>query len=348
MLRYAILLGLCLTAGCNAPFWGANRAVTQELATADPSAPATPTPFLPLPPTDLPPATPTLTPLPSPTPTPTPPWGDFAGPSQPVATQVPPPMPLIVQNESVVNIVLLGSDEDPKRWGSRTDTVMIASLDPRNGTVTLLSIPRDLYIYIPGWTMNRINTVFAAGGFEYLSLTMRYNFGLEVHHWVKVNLAGFEQAIDILGGIYVRVGRSITDKCQDKVYSYTPGTYHMDGRTALCYVRMRKTTSDFDRLRREQEVLQGMFNRVLNLDGLARVPQLYSLFASTFRTDMNLGDVLSLVPLALTLSTDASRIRHFSIGSQYVKSWRVPSSGAAVLLPRREAIEELLQSAFGE
>ena len=195
--------------------------------------------------------------------------------------------------------------------------------------------------------MNRINTAFSRGGFSLLALTLRYNFGISVDHWVKINLEGFVAMVDTLGGINVNVGRSLRDECQGRNYNFTPGLYHMDGRTALCYVRMRKTTSDFDRLRRQQEVIQAVFNRVLSVDGLSRVPELFSQFSSFIQTSMNLGDILPLIPLAAKIGANPNGIRRYSITSNLTTSWRVPSSGAAVQLPIRSAIQSMLQSAFG-
>jgi anionic cell wall polymer biosynthesis LytR-Cps2A-Psr (LCP) family protein len=122
----------------------------------------------------------------------------------------------------------------------------------------------------------------------------------------------------------------------------------MDGRTALCYVRMRKTTSDFDRLRRQQEVIQAVFNKVLSVDGLSRVPELFSQFSALIQTSMNLGDILPLVPLAAKIGANPNGIRRYSITSNLTTSWRVPTSGASVQLPKRSAIQSMLQSAFGQ
>ncbi|MGD8555062.1 MAG: LCP family protein [Anaerolineales bacterium] len=318
------------------------------LATEDPLAPSTATPFQPLDPTGIPTKTYTPTPDSTPTNTPPPPWGSYPAPIVAAPTQIPYPMPTIHFPSYVVNIVLLGSDARTNPRGGRTDTIIIVSLDAAAGTATMLSVPRDLYVYIPGWTMNRINTAFARGGFSLLALTLRYNLGIRVDHWVKINLEGFVAVIDTLGGIDVNVGRSLSDRCQDRDYSFSPGLHHMDGRTALCYVRMRKTTSDFDRLRRQQEVIQAVFNKVLSVDGLSRVPELFSQFSALIQTSMNLGDILPLVPLAAKIGANPNGIRRYSITSNLTTSWRVPTSGASVQLPKRSAIQSMLQSAFGQ
>ncbi|NIN00083.1 MAG: hypothetical protein GTO24_19025 [candidate division Zixibacteria bacterium] len=257
-------------------------------------------------------------------------------------------MPRIEFPEDVVNIIILGSDYRPDRSGSRSDTIIVLSLDPGAGTATMISIPRDLYVYLPGWRVDRINTADPRGGVEMVKNTILYNLGIEIDYWVRVYFSGFITAVDLLGGIYVYVGSYLEDQCGSTIYTtFSPGLYQMDGYTALCYVRMRKFSSDFDRLRRQQEVVKALFNRVLNLDGLSRVPQLYDQFDSLVQSDMKLEDILPLVPLAATLASDPSRLHTFSIGSTMVSSWRVPYSGAAVLLPNWEAIQDMLLEAFG-
>jgi LCP family protein required for cell wall assembly len=317
---------------------------------ANPDPTETPTPFEPFPLTETvrPPTHTTVGPTSTITPTPTPadPWGDFPGPTRSSAIEIPPPVPKLNLPPEAVNIVILGSDEAPHRYGHRTDTILILSLDKKTGKATMLSVPRDLYVYIPGWSMERINVASVFGGPEMVQQTILYNFGIEIDHWVRVNFKGFMTAVDLLGGIDVQVGRAMSDSCGGKIYSYAPGKYHMDGFTALCYVRMRKTTSDFDRLRRQQEVFLAIFRRILTLDGLTRVPQLYSKFSSLVQSNMELDAVLPLIPLAADLASGSADLKSFSIDSSMTTAWRVPITGAAVLLPKREEILNMLHIAF--
>ncbi len=339
-----LAFGLAL-AGCNLPT--ASLGPVGPVVTAPPDATATSTPFLPQPKTSTPLPTAPFTATPPATPTPVNPWGDFPAPSEPSAIEIPRPMDPICFADGVVNIVLLGSDQRPYEAGHRTDTIMIVSLNPQARTVTLLSIPRDLYVYIPGWRVDRINVADARGGPELVEQTILYNLGIRIDHWVRVNFGGFVSAIDSLGGIDVQVTRYLHDKCGDRWYTFSAGTtVHMDGWTALCYVRMRKATGDFDRLRRQQEVVQAIFDRVVSLDGLSRVPELYAQFSRLVETDVTLDTLLPLVPLAVSVSGNPSAIRHYTIDSTMATMWRVPYSGASVLLPVRDAIQAMLRAAF--
>jgi LCP family protein required for cell wall assembly len=306
------------------------------------------TPFAPLAPT----ATPAITSTPAPTPTPTvdpsQPWGSFPAPIEASAIEVPPPAPVINFAPNVVNLLIMGSDERPNESIGRSDVFMVASLDPNKGTLTLISFPRDLYVYIPGWRVDRINTAVIRGGPDLAAQTVLYNYGIPIQHWVQMNFSGFMTVVNTLGGLDVRVTSYLYDECGRRYWRYSPGTYHMDGFTALCYVRMRKASSDFDRLRREQEVAQAMLAKALSLYGLQRIPQLYDQFKTYVRTDVGLGTILPLIPLGTTLASDPSRLHHYVVDTSMATSWTVPYSGASVQLPNRDKIQEMLTQAFGD
>ncbi len=325
---------------------GGSPALANPLVTMDPNAAATGTPFNPSPLTQTPPPPPPPTATPRASSTPIDPWSGFAAPVEPSAIEIHRPIPPLQMGENVVNIMVLGSDERPYAYGHRTDTMILVSLDLESGIATLLSFPRDLYVFIPGWRVDRINVADAYGGPERVAQTILYNFGIEVDHTVMINFYGFTQVVDSLGGIDVQVEAYLQDECGHINWSYYPGTYHMDGFTALCYVRMRKTTGDFDRLRRQQETLVAIFNRMLTLEGLSRVPDLYAQFLSYVETDLTVEDSLRLLPLAAKLAAEPDRVHRYSIDATMGSLWRVPYSGASVILPDWDVIEPMLHEIF--
>ena len=279
--------------------------------------------------------------------TPPPIWRDFPAPTQLSATDVPPPMPEIEFGPDVVNILLLGSDKRPNSGGFRTDAIMVVSIDPEDGTATLISIPRDLYVYIPGWRMDRINTAIVRGGVDMAKQAIHYNFGIPLDGWARMNFDGFISAIDTLGGITVEATAFTRDECGGEILTYQPGSsYSMDGYEALCYARMRKWGGDFDRMRRQQEIVQAFFSKLLTINGLVRVPQLNNQLYTTFFTDIELTELLPLVPAAIQIGTDPTRISVFRVDRDLVDSWRTPTGGA-VLLPKRPGIQLMLMQAFG-
>lgn len=337
------IAGSCTTLGsvlAGAP------AASVPLVTANPDATATPTAFAPLPPTETPPPPPPGTATPIASPTPINPWGDYPAPVEPSAIEIRRPVAELPVSKETVNIIIMGSDQRPYSYGNNTDVMMLVSLDPKAGTAKLLSFPRDLYVFIPGWRVDRINVADAVGGPEAVAQTIRYNFGLDVDHWMLLYFWDFTNIIDSLGGVDVAVGGPLYDECGGIHWNYGPGTYHMDGFTALCYVRMRKNSGDFDRLRRQQEVVLAVFQRMLTLDGLAKVPELYDQFKGMIETDMSLNDILPLVPLGTKLAADSGRIQRLAITADMGELWRVPYSGASVVLPRWDLIDAMLNEAF--
>ena len=304
------------------------------LATIPPDATATPTPFLPIPPT--PTYIPTAFPPPVPTATPRPeaPPGD-SSPAEPINYP-----------QDQVNILLLGSDQRVGEIGFRTDTIILLSINTRNRTASMVSFPRDLYIYIPGYTHNRINTVMYYGGFPLMKQTFQHHFGVRLDHYVLVGLQAFIETIDSLGGVSVQVTERLTDQRTGYgYYTVQPGRVLMSGADALWYVRARYTTSDFDRTRRQQEVIQAIGERLLSMHALQNADELYDIYDDFVITNLNWLDVAPLVPLATQIG-DPDDIQRYAIGRGHVIPWTTPG-GAQVLLPQEGAINSVIRQAVG-
>jgi LCP family protein required for cell wall assembly len=291
------------------------------------------------------------------TPTPPPvgqePWAPYAGPIYPAPTRIPSPVAPIPSQSGVMNIALLGSDVRPAGGSFRTDTTIILSLSAAKGTVTMVSFPRDLYVYLPAYGMQRLNVAFPIGGslgysggdFGLFRDTMMYNFGLRVDHWLLMDFSGFEDLVNSLGGINVQVGQTLTDhRAGYGAYTVHAGLVHMDGATALWYVRARYSTSDFDRNRRQQEVLVAIAKRALNLNALSNLPAFFSQLHRFVTGDLALQDLLPYAGMATSVNPD--NVRRFRIVSPtQCYAWITPG-GADVQLPRPDAIRALLQQAL--
>ena len=373
---HILLLAGYLLAGCGT---FASAATNQQqalpfvLVTAAPNASPTPTPFQPLPNTPtgtfestptFDPSTPTPT-VPPPTETPLP----TIDPNVLVNTLVPfstieasGNSQVLNNGQETVNFLLIGSDKRP--GGSfRTDTMVIAILRPNEGQVSLISIPRDLWVSIPGWENQRINTAYQhgisvdypGGGPGLLKDTIQYNLGIRIDHTAMVEFDGFRQIVDTLGGVDVPVSCSYTDwrlidpsfnpeiEANWHLYTTGPGLVHMDGDLALWYARSRQRSSDFDRGRRQQEVLRAIFTQALQSNTLSRIPELYNNFKETVVTDLGLGDILQLAVYAPKMTN--ADIRGYYIRPPYVSSW-ITESGAYVLLPNEEALQQMLTEAL--
>ncbi len=339
------VLAACQVTGL-APQGGLAVGILPRLVSIPADATPTPTPFQPLAPT--PTYLPTSIPEPpSPPPPEQPPdrSRDFPPPSEYSYLPIPPPVGLIPQPPGQVNILLLGSDQRPGQGIYRTDTILLVTINPEAGKINLTSFPRDLYVYIPGWTMQRINTAHAHGGFETTSMTFEYNLGVRPDHFILINFSAFVDVIDSLGGIDVHVAQGVGEYRSGYGWFYIgPGVNHMDGKTALWYVRSRSTTNDFDRNRRQQEVLEAIVDRMLNLYTIAKAPELFKIYSQNVTTDLKFTDLLPLIPIAAQIN-DTSVITHYYIGKGQVTGWITPE-GAQVLLPDRKAVLQVMRQAL--
>jgi polyisoprenyl-teichoic acid--peptidoglycan teichoic acid transferase len=249
-----------------------------------------------------------------------------------------------------INILLLGSDYRVNQ-GSRTDIILLVSLFTKEKKVSLISFPRDLYIDIPGFGQERINTSQSLGGFPHTQATFEYNFGIHLDHFIETDFNGFQAIIDTLGGIDINAATNLTDRC-DLPYSHGsycsvgPGSHHLDGALALLYVRSRYSTNDFDRGRRAQEVIAGIFNKLISRNAITKAPELFNLFKNSIETDMTLSDVLPLLPLASSIASDTSLVKRFSISPDQAKPYISPSTGAYLLIPDYKAIWQIILQAI--
>jgi LCP family protein required for cell wall assembly len=292
----------------------------------------TPTPFQPLDPT------PTYIPTAMPTLAPTPKDKGSTGNTQPAGR--------LVMPKNQINILLLGADQKVIKGGFRTDSIILISINTDAKKVSMVSFPRDLYIYIPGWTYQRINTAMYHGGFKLLAKTLEYNFGIKPKYYVLVNFSAFRKIINSLGGIDVEVARSYTDLAWNGRYKTIPaGTVHMDGSTALWYARARKASNDFDRARRQQEVLYAVAKRVLSMNALENAKELYDIYIANVSTNLTWSEITPMIPLMVHFQ-DPSLIKRYVIGPGHVYDW-ITSGGAMVLLPRHDKIIALLRKALG-
>jgi LCP family protein required for cell wall assembly len=289
--------------------------------------------------TPLPSATWTSTALPTATPTPT--------PRPPGAAQ-------ISLGQDTLVIALLGIDERQDAGAWRTDSIILAFVQMETKRVSLLSVPRDLWVTIPGHGHNRINLVDSlgerthhpGGGRGLLDETMRYNLGVPVDHYLRVDFQGFVDIVDTLGGVTVYVEKPLTDEFPDPLsesewttLTLTVGWHHMDGRTALKYSRSRMTTDDFDRSRRQQQVLKALWEQAFTTRNLKRAPALWKALDSAFETDIKMVDAVWLA--SVFQGIDPHSIESKSLGFETARPWTT-SQGAKVLLPQTEAIQQII------
>lgn len=273
----------------------------------------------------------------------------------------PPSGPVMDSNR--INVLLLGIDRrGGTGWGYRTDTIIIVSVDPANRTAGMLSIPRDLYLEIPGCKEDRINTAnvygynqcqYPGGGPALLNRTIEYNFGIPIDYYIMIDFRGFEQMVDTLGGIDVNVPRTLHDsKYPDpqpgdqygmKTVHFDTGWQHMNGQQALEYARSRMSTSDFDRAERQQRILLAIREKALGLNLIPKLPSLFATMGSMVKTDMTLDEMIELARLAPQI--DMTNLKQVVIKKPMVYGYRT-ETGAAVQLPKWEEINPVIEDLF--
>ena len=288
----------------------------------------------------------------------------FTPGSELIPESAPTPVATFEVPEAFTNILLLGSDTPLDNGTGRTDTIIIVAINHDGPTASMLSLPRDLYVYIPGWKLGRINTAlthgatinYPGGAVKQLTDTILYNFGIPIHYYAQVDFGGFMQAVDIIGGVEVAVSCKLEDwrlKSPDldpnnednwELFTLEPGIYHMDGDLALWYARSRKSTSDFDRGRRQQQLLRMMLNDGVDLNLLPQAPNLWTTYKDTVRTDLDIGRLLQLATIAPAIRQNG--IQHLYMVGDQLQPYVVPSTSAQVQIPIWEEVHETIRRLF--
>jgi LCP family protein required for cell wall assembly len=257
---------------------------------------------------------------------------------------------MVEQPDNVINILLLGSDQSGIEKVGRTDTIVIASIHPELPGVSLLSIPRDFYAWMPGQGFGKINTAFSRGGPVLMEATIRHNFGVHIDYHARVGFDSFIRIVDTLGGVEVAVECPLHDTFPDPSspsgqtdVDWEPGIHRLDGKRALWYARSRWSTSDFDRHRRQQQVLRGLYRQVMSLGIIPKIPSLWSTLRENVSTDLDLPGLVRLGTIGLRL--DTANVKSRFVGGGVVAPWTGPN-GQYILVSDGEALGSLVREAL--
>jgi LCP family protein required for cell wall assembly len=270
------------------------------------------------------------------------------------------PSPIPWDGANRVTILVMGLDlRDWEGEGpSRTDTMMLLTMDPVSRTAGLLSIPRDLWVNIPGFDYGKINTAYylgelydLSGGGPALAInTVEELLGVEINYYAQIDFAAFENFINEIGGIDVQVPYeiSVDPIGPHNTVTLGEGAQHLDGPTALAYARNRDTFGgDFDRADRQQQVVFGLFDQITALGTLpkmiANAPSIYNNLRSGIHTNLNLKEAISLAWTASQIPRE--NIKQGIIGPNEVTMSYSPD-GMDILLPDIEAVRVVRDQVF--
>ncbi len=241
-------------------------------------------------------------------------------------------------------ILLLGSDARPGEKRARSDSIVIARLEKDTQKVTLLSIPRDTRVAIPGHGDDKITHANAFGGPALAIKTVKRYTGLPINHYVELNFAGFADIVDALGGVTVDVDQAINDPHGANTggvsnVTYIPaGEQKLSGPEALTYVRARHLAGgDLTRMKHQQTFLKALATQVLAKKNLRKLPKVIDAAANNIETDMKVSQILAL----------AKEFRGFS--GKSIKAYSAKGKGGRIngvyyVIPNHAASEKLFRA----
>ncbi|HYX11014.1 MAG TPA: LCP family protein [Candidatus Acidoferrum sp.] len=283
----------------------------------------------------------------------------FAGSAARSISSAPPPL-----DGERLNVLLIGVDSAPGRTEALTDSLIVVSLDPIGRTVSMVSIPRDLAsvplgngdVFGP-----KINSLmswadahpadFPHGGVRTLEEAVGALFGITIHAYAKVDLAGFAAMVDAVGGVDIVVKKALDDPHYPGLngkrgWSIEPGPHHFNGADALAYARIRKSTgeSDLTRAARQQEVLVALRNQAVGAGILFSLPRLLDAVGATVRTDVPQDRLPELAALAEQIG--GSSTTRLVLGSPLIKSGGSTQYGS-IFVPVPARIRAMAKVVFG-
>lgn len=254
--------------------------------------------------------------------------------------------PVEVNSDNVVNILLVGGDRR-KNEPARSDSMILCTFNKVQGTITLTSFMRDMYVQIPGYASNRINASYVLGGMPLLSKTIAHNFGVEADGAVEIDFAHFEDLIDLLGGIEIELSSAETNFINKESGSkLKPGLQVLSGESALWYSRFRGDASgDFNRTNRQRIVLSTLLNEYKNkslTELLGLMDDILPMVTTNMTKTEILGYVTELFPMLASAQIVTQRI------PQDNAYYQARINGMAVLVPDIAKNAEALQKIVSE
>lgn len=193
------------------------------------------------------------------------------------------------------NIIVMGVDERSDDVG-RSDTLFVVMFDSKTKAASLLSVPRDTRVRIEGHGWDKINHAYAYGGQKLTQKTVEELLGIKVNNYVMVDFKGFEGLVDAIGGIDIDVEQDMYyhDTWDGFTVDLKKGRQHLNGKTAIQYVRFRDEEGDIGRIRRQQHFLMAVYDKITSADMLLHIPGLAKQLTSMVKTDMPLSDMIDI------------------------------------------------------
>ena len=193
------------------------------------------------------------------------------------------------------NIVVMGCDIRKGDVG-RSDTLFVVMLDKSKKNAALLSVPRDTRVKIKGRGWDKINAAFAYGGHKLTQETVQDFLGIKLNNYVVVDFQGFKDLVDVVGGVDINVEKRMYyyDPYANFEIDLRPGKQHLDGKTAMQYVRYRDEEGDIGRIRRQQKFMMALYRQIASKNIIAKIPGVTKQIMSMVKTDLSLKEMAEL------------------------------------------------------
>jgi polyisoprenyl-teichoic acid--peptidoglycan teichoic acid transferase len=287
------------------------------------------------------------------------PTPEVTGTPVPASTATPLPATPPAWASQTENILILGTDQRREGQVWRTDTVMVVAMDLQNQRVGIISIPRDMWVDIPGYGMGRINQAdylgevrkVPGGGPALTGKVIKEALGIPTQHWVRLKYEGLPRLVDTLGGVTVHLDCSLFERTPHPTilgryvdWSLPAGDVTLDGATAKKFVTYRYLTNDSGRARRQQQLIWAIRERALQLDILPKVPELWGALSDVFSTDLNLLDILRLARLGASLQPDA--VHSLVLGTEAMGNYITPTGAWVLVMRDRPKLESEVANLF--
>lgn len=245
-----------------------------------------------------------------------------------------------VKDNQNINILIVGIDAGKfVEWNrmndiGRTDTVILASFNPKEKKIKIVSVPRDTRVLIKG-KYDKINAAFPLGGIDQSIQSVSDLLGVPVHHYVQLNYASFEEVVNILDGVTVDVDPGIKNSINIPPGLFTPGVQKLKGDKAFFFVQARN--SDLERVSRQQVFLKALFAEIKKPENIVKIPRIMDAVKDDIKTDMNSSEMLSL----------SNKIRQ--VPAENIQSEMIPGNaqyieGVSYYLPDTTKIKEIIKN----
>jgi len=291
--------------------------------------------------------------------------GETVPPIEPAGSEGIPPNAEIIDTpagpafswQETENFLILGTDRRAEEGSWRTDSIMVVGLDRANNRAAVFSIPRDLYVNIPGYGWGRINQADYMGerreedgGPALVGRIVEDLLGIPTQHFVRIQMDGFVDFVDALGGVNIYLDCPFSEPIFNLTtqswtrFTLPAGQNHLDGEDAYWFARLRLEGTDIGRSSRQRAIIWAMRDQILSTNALLRLPELYTAFNDTITTDLGLFDIIGLAQTALSL--DASNVRASGLTLRDLQNYTTDAGAQVLVIGNPERVRALVEDVW--